>query len=99
MRVILSQPAVSDLEAIALYIAQDSPLRAETFVDELIHAAYELADRPHAYQVVPRFEAFGIRRRPYGHYLIFYAVRDDHIVIQRILNGAQDYEAILFPEN
>lgn len=97
MKVILTEPAVSDLEGIALYIAKDSPARADSFVDELVTAAFELAQRPYAYQLVPRFEDVGIRRRPYGNYLIFYAVRADQIVIQRILNGAQDYEAALSP--
>lgn len=99
MKVDLTQSAVSDLESIALYIALDNPKRAETFVDELVSAAYALTDRPLAYPIVPRFEAFGIRRKPYGNYLIFYVVRTDSVVIQRVLNSAQDYEAILFPED
>jgi plasmid stabilization system protein ParE len=99
VNVVITEPAFSDLEKIALYIAKDSPLRAETFVDELVKAALELADRPLAYQLVPRYEDLGIRRRPYGNYLIFYTVRLDRIVVQRILNGAQDYEAILFPKD
>ncbi len=99
MNVVITEPAFFDLEDIALYIAKDNPGRAESFVDELVNAAHELAERPLVYQLVPRYEDLGVRRRPYGNYLIFYTVRTDQIVIQRILNGAQDYQAILFPDN
>ncbi|MFF0950878.1 type II toxin-antitoxin system RelE/ParE family toxin [Rhizobium leguminosarum] len=48
--------------------------------------------------MVPRYEHTGIRRRPYGNYLIFYRVGEDRIEILHILNGAQDFESILFSE-
>ncbi len=45
-----------------------------------------------------RYEALGIRRRPYGNYLIFHRVAGNTIEILHVLHGARDYEAILFPE-
>ena len=42
-------------------------------------------------------EDIGLRRRPYGAYLIFYRVGVDRIDVLHMLNGAQDYEAVLFP--
>ena len=48
--------------------------------------------------LVPRFERHGIRRRPYGDYLIFYRVEEDRVAIVHILHGARDYERLLFPE-
>lgn len=48
--------------------------------------------------LVPRYEHHGIRRRPQASYLIFYRIEDDRVVIIRILHGARDYEALLFPE-
>jgi toxin ParE1/3/4 len=53
---------------------------------------------PRAYPLVPRYEHFGIRRRPYGHYLIFYRIGVGTIDIVHILHGAQNYEPFLFPE-
>jgi plasmid stabilization system protein ParE len=38
-----------------------------------------------------------IVRYPYRDDLIFYRVGEDQVDILHILNGAQDYEAILFP--
>ena len=43
--------------------------------------------------------ATAFARKPYGAYLIFYAVRSDQVVIERILNSALDYEPLLFSES
>jgi hypothetical protein len=48
--------------------------------------------------LVPRHEHAGVRRRPYGNYLIFYRVGIGIIEVVHILHGAQDYETILFSE-
>jgi toxin ParE1/3/4 len=88
----------ADLEHIADYIAARNPVRALTFVREPRDKCEALADAPRAYPLVPRYEHFGIRRRPYGDYLIFYRIGADTIDIVHILHGAQDYEPILFPE-
>lgn len=51
-----------------------------------------------SFPLVPRYEHTGVRRRPHGDYLIFYRVGADTVDILHILNGAQNYEAILFPD-
>ena len=49
-------------------------------------------------RAVPRYEDEGIRRRPFGRFLIFYRVGQDAIEVIHILHGARDYESLLFPE-
>jgi toxin ParE1/3/4 len=49
--------------------------------------------------LVPRYEQFGIRRRPFGSFLIFHRVGTEAIEVVHILHGARDYEPLLFPEN
>lgn len=49
-------------------------------------------------RAVPRYEDEGIRRRPFGRFLIFYRVGQDAIEVIYILHGARDYESLLFPE-
>lgn len=98
MKVVIAAEAVSDLEHIGDYIAVDNPVRAESFVRELLGRCYALADMPRAFPLVPRYEHTGVRRRPYGDYLIFYRVGADVVDILHVLNGAQNYEAILFPD-
>jgi toxin ParE1/3/4 len=57
VRVVFTLRAERDLEEIADFIAQDSPRRAQSFIDELRDRALGLADAPRAFPLVPRFEA------------------------------------------
>jgi toxin ParE1/3/4 len=99
VKVVFTQSARSDLEQIGDYIAQDNPTRALSFVRELRTAALTLADTPRAFPIVPRYKSHGIRRRPFGNYLIFYRAKTDQLVILAILHGARDYEPLIFPDD
>lgn len=99
MKLVFTDEARADLIQIGDWIAQDNPLRAITFVDELEERCRQLTSMPRAYQLVPGFEARGVRRVPHGDYLIFYRVLDDTVEVLHVLHGARDYEAILFPES
>ena len=98
MKVLITAEAEADLARIADHIAQDNPLRAATFVDELVQRCRWLADHPRAFPLLKGYEQHGIRRRPHGQYLIFYIVGESQIDIVHILNGVQDYEGSLFGE-
>jgi plasmid stabilization system protein ParE len=97
MIVVISDAAEADLEAIGDWIAERSPQRALTFILELRERCLGLADLPRGFPLVPRYEHHGVRRRPYGNYLIFYRVTDERVEVLHVLHGARDYEAILFP--
>lgn len=97
MRVVITDEAEADLEHVGDFIARQNPGRAVSFVRELTTRCQRLADAPRGFPLVPRYEHTGIRRRPYGEYLIFYRVGVDQVEVLHILNGAQDYETILFP--
>jgi len=94
----VSAEAESDLEQIASYIAEESVETALNFVQKLREKCESLADAPLGYPLVPRYEHLGIRRRPFGNYLIFYRVGPEIIEVVHILHGARDYEPLLFPE-
>ena len=98
MIVFISAQAEADLERIGDHIAEDNPRRASSFIHELLERCERLTETTHGFSLVPRYENTGVRRRPYRNYLIFYRVGDDRIEILHILNGAQDFESILFPE-
>jgi len=98
MIVEITVAAEVDLEAIGDYISRDNPARAASFVRELFRCCLDIADMPEAWPVVPRYELHGIRRRVHGRYLIFYRVENDQITILHVLNGAMDFESILFPQ-
>jgi toxin ParE1/3/4 len=57
-----------------------------------------LADAPRGYPLVPSYEQLGIRRCPFGNYLISYRVGTDAIEIVHLLHGARNYEPLVFPE-
>lgn len=98
MKVVLAEEALSDLEQIADYIARDNPPRARSFVAELLGKARQLGDLPHGFPLVPRYAHLGVRRRAHRNYLIFYRAEPDRVLVIHILHSAQDYEALLFPD-
>jgi addiction module RelE/StbE family toxin len=98
VKVIFTEIARNDLDRIWSYIARDNVRRALSFVRELIAASRKLSDMPRRYPLIAAHEDSGYRRMPYGAYLVFYRIGEDVIEIVRILNAAQDHEAILFPD-
>ncbi len=64
---------------------------------ELRTKVLDIGNMARAFSLVPRYEHHGLRRRPFGAYLIFYRIKGDQAFIVQILHGARDYEALLFP--
>ncbi|MEP9373942.1 type II toxin-antitoxin system RelE/ParE family toxin [Mesorhizobium sp. KR1-2] len=98
MRVIFTDAAEREIEAIGDYVAEESPARALELVRELREKCLSLSDMPRRFPLLERYSSSGIRRRVHGNYLIFYRVEDDAVQIVHILHGAMDYERLLFPE-
>lgn len=98
MILVLTAEAEADLERIGDHIARDNPQRALSFLLELRERTERLLDMPWAYSLVPRYEHAGVRRCVHGNYLIFYRIGPHAIEVLHILNGAMDYERLLFPE-
>jgi toxin ParE1/3/4 len=98
MKLVFTDEAKADLLHIGESIAEDNPVRAFTFVDELEDRCARLTGMPRAYQLVPRHENSDVRRVPHGDYLIFYRVTADTVEILHVLHGARDYGPILFPD-
>jgi toxin ParE1/3/4 len=98
MKVKISDTALIELMQIGRAIKFDNSKRAESFVSEIYDKCQSLSTMSRAFPLLPRWEEQGIRRRPFGDYLISYRIDEDQINILHILHGARDYEAILFPE-
>ncbi len=99
MKVVLTDNALADLLAIGRSIAIDNPRRAESFIAEIEDRCRRLGSLPFAFPLLPEREETGIRRRPYGDYLIFYRVLAEVVEILHVVHGARNYDAILFPED
>ena len=81
-----SSYAEFDLEEIADYIARDNPRRALSFIGEIRERCQTIITFPAAASLREEFGP-GIRRVPFGRYLIFYTVHPNIVRIERILSG------------
>lgn len=89
MKVRFSPAAEADPMNITIYIAQDNPTRALTFVDELESKCELLASEPGIGTQRPELGE-GICMLPHGRYLIFWREANKALRIERILHGARD---------
>ena len=94
MKVVLTEAAEADLEAIGDRIAADNPERAVTFIGELRDCCAQLAHAPRAYPVALRIGQIEIRRRLHRDYLLFYRIRGEAVEILHLLHGARDYRRL-----
>lgn len=88
-RLRLSALAESDLDAIADYIAEDSPARALGFVRGLRGQCHQVADFPLAYRERPELGE-GLRACPFEGYMIYFTVSEDEVLVARILHSSRD---------
>ena len=91
MKIIYADAAKADLEAISIWIAEENPARAHSFVAELATTCESLQHFPESSPIVGQFHNDAVRRKIHGKYLIFYSMRDHQLEIVRVLHGAQDY--------
>ena len=90
---LFTKQAENDLEQIADFIAQDNPVRALSFIQEIEKKSLSIGDIPKAFPIVSELVEFGIRRRVYQNYSIFFCIQPDCIYIVRVLNSAMNYKA------
>jgi toxin ParE1/3/4 len=96
MIVRIAKEAETDLEAIGDHIASDNPVRALSFIRKIREACENLSSFPKRFPLVQRHEHSGLRKFSLGRYLIFYAPRQDEVVIVHILHAASDYDSMQF---
>ncbi len=99
MIVFITDDAEEDLESIGDYIGQHNPIRAESFVAELLERAQSLSRMALRFSVVNRLQHHSVRRLPHKGYSIYYRISNERVEILRILSGAQDYETILLGDD
>ena len=93
-KVFFSLQSIEDLENIWLYIARDSPVRADDFIDRIRDVCKEsLAVFPKIGS--PRdYLQKGILAFPYKKYMIYYRYQNKRVEIIRILHGSLDMERV-----
>ena len=93
-----SPEARADLRAIALYIAEDNPSRAVSFVAELKEKASYAAARPATYRERSDI-APGLHAIVHGRYLIFFRELPDDVRIVRVIHGARNLDVVSSPQS
>lgn len=89
MKLGISPLAEHDLEAIGDWIAQDNPVRAVSFMEELYQQCLLVAESPVIYRERPELGQ-GVRSSAYGRYLVLFRVLDTEVRVERILHGSRD---------
>ena len=91
-RVGWSQRALHDLEAIADYIAADSPTFAGIVVNKVVNRTKMLAQFPRSGRKVPEFDNEDIRELIVYSYRIIYQLQEHEVVIAAVIHGKRALE-------
>lgn len=84
--------AAADIAEVWDYIAEDSEVQADAWVDRLDQTLRQLATQPRMGRARDEL-APGLRSLPFGRYVVFYEALDDGIDIVRVLHAARDVDA------
>jgi toxin ParE1/3/4 len=85
-RIVWSSKAVEDVDAIATYIARDSPSYAAAVVQKIIDTTRYFIECPTAGSIVPEFSDPTIREKCAYTYRIIYRVQEEVVTIAAIIH-------------
>ena len=90
--VIWAPSALDDIEAIAEYIARDSPDRAALFITRLIGTVDRLKEFPLSGRIIPEIGIASCREIIYGSFRIMYKVEKEDEWITGVVHTARDWK-------
>lgn len=91
-RVVWSARALADVEAIASYIAADSPAYARSVVRRIVTLTRTLNKFPRSGRKVPEFDDEAVRELIAHSYRIIYRVEGTDVVVAAVIHGKRDVE-------
>ncbi len=90
-RVTWAPRALADLDAIAEFIARDSPQYAAVFVREALETVERCGEFPEAASIVPEFDSSLLRERLiFGYRMIYRVAGPEDVEIVAIVHGARE---------
>lgn len=89
-RVVWSPRALADVDAIASYIASDSPFYASSVVRQIVALTRRLEQFPFAGRKVPEFDDDNLRELIAYSYRIIYRVEAAQIIVAAVIHGKRD---------
>ena len=92
MKVVWTDAAVAQLEAVHDYIAQTSPAYARRIVDRLTKLSTQISAFPFSGRMVPEYELNEVREVIEGSYRIIYLIKEDEgqIEVLAIIHGSRE---------
>lgn len=91
MKLVWTERAVEDLEAIETHVAWDDPIAAIALIDRLIERAEALSDQPRLGRVVPEAANPDIRELITGNYRLVYRLQGETIEVLQVFEGHRLY--------
>jgi len=92
-RIVWSPRALADVEAIASYIAADSPFYAGSVVRRIVALTRMLEKFPFAGRKVPEFEDENLREVIAYSYRIIYRVEAAEVIVAAVIHGKRNLES------
>ena len=89
MKILWSPKSLKNLDEIAEYISQNSPLYAPVFVQKIISSVERLTDFPLSGRVVPEFNNESLREVIFHNYRIAYRIKDNNVEIALVTHGSK----------
>jgi toxin ParE1/3/4 len=88
-RVVWTEQALDDLDAVCLFMARDAPRYAQALAARVFRATERLAEFPRSDRVVPEFERDDVREVSVQSYRVIYRHRPDEVQILTAHHGAR----------
>ena len=89
-KLIWTEPALDDLDAIFDFISKDSEYYANSFVNEIIDYAEKVQNFPELGRIIPEYGLENIRELIFQSYRIIYQLSNERILILTVIHGKRD---------
>ncbi|TDR93707.1 type II toxin-antitoxin system RelE/ParE family toxin [Enterovirga rhinocerotis] len=89
MKVRTSSAARRDLRDIVDFIGRDNPMAARRLKSNLLKRLASLSEHPARGRVVAEHDGIALRRLIEGSFLIFYLVRQEDVLVTRVMRGSR----------
>jgi toxin ParE1/3/4 len=90
VKVLWTDAAVAQLQAIHDYLAQTSPEYALRIVDRLTKRSIQIATFPSSGRMVPEYELDEVREVIEGRYRIIYLIESAQVQVLAVIHGARE---------
>ena len=91
MKIVWTEPAGTDLEAIRTYIARDAETYANAVILDILEATDRLERFPESGRIVPELDDLHTREIIVGNYRVIYDISGDVVRILTVLHGARQF--------